>query len=126
MEINSPHPYANLRAYRCAETLSNEVFWITRTFPQSVHEGLTRDLRESTRTVSRHVMLAWKHRFSGAEFREHLDAAETACGALLRQLNVALEQRYLPPGTHEHLLQCQGLVHQHLHRLRDQRIALLA
>lgn len=126
MEINTPHPYSNLRVHRYAETFSEEIFWVTRSFPQSVHEGLTRALRESSDAIVHHVRLAWIHRFSGAAFRMHLDTADAACADVALQLTQALEQHFLPPDTYAHLSEGKALLHEMLHRLRDQRIALLA
>ena len=126
MEINTTRPYENLRAYHYASDLSDNVFWITRTFPPAEHDALTHTLRHEAQSVALHIRLGWNKRFSGHAFREHIGEALQACMRLTRGLNVAFERSYLDVEQYEELLEHKACVQRTVRRLREQRIALLA
>ncbi len=128
MEVTAlpPGSFVNLRAYRCAADLAQDLFWITRRFPQAEQAALTGPLRRTARAISVHVMQGWNRRYHGPAFRAHLGEAHTACSRLGQWLDRAYERRYLSDDEHEALRAREAELHCMLRRLRDQRIAMLA
>lgn len=115
----------NLRAFRRAEGLSTELFWITRRFPQEEQFALTDQLRRTARTIQTSVAKGWNRRYSPCDFRDHIAEAQSACARLGLWLYRAYACDYLTAGEYRALLAQKSALQQMLLRLYDQRIALL-
>lgn len=113
--------YQNLRAYRRAETIANDLFWLTRRFPNEERHALSVQLRHLARTIPQHIAQGWTRRHEDITLGEHLRAATEACQQLAHWLNVAHACQCITSAEHARLMQQQGEVVRLLERLRRDR-----
>lgn len=120
------HAYRNLRAYRHANALASDVFWITRRFPARERHAQTDQLRRTSRALTEHIVDAWANRYAPRAFRYHLDTAHLMGTHLRHGIDRAYDSTYLSGADHTDLLLRTRQVQQLLRRLQEQRIGLLA
>jgi four helix bundle protein len=119
-------PPRNLRVYRRAHQLNADLFWRTRQFPAPERRALTRQLRETTRVLLRHIEGAWQHRYRPGAFRTHLTQALGACARLTLWLKLAHECHYLSALDYADLVDRTDEIDRLLRRFQQHRIRLLA
>jgi four helix bundle protein len=113
--------YQNLRAYRRAEAIASDLFWLTRRFPNEERHALSVQLRQLARTIPQHIAQGWARRHEEVTLGEHLRLATDACQQLAHWLNVAHACRCLTATEHSRLMQQQGEVARLLGRLLQDR-----
>ncbi len=122
---STDHTLHNLKAYRRACDLADDVFWMTRRFPPPAQARLIRELRHAADAISVEVEKAWEHLEHRPTYELHLDGAQSACAYLGLWLNFSLEAKYLTLDQYETLLHRNHALQQAVNQLRVRRRLLL-
>lgn len=106
--------FRELLAYQKAFSLSMEVFWISKTFPQEETYSLTDQIRRSSRSVCANIAEAYRKRIYVRNFVSKLSDSDAENSETAVWLDFALACQYLTgeqhAGFYEHSLEIGRLI----------------
>ena len=96
--------FRELKVYRAAFELQQQIFEITRSFPKDETFSLTDQMRRSSRSIGANLAEAWHKRRYEAHFVSKLTDADAEQAETQHWLDTALACNYLKPESHLSLL----------------------
>lgn len=104
--------YGELRVYRAAFELQQQIFEITKSFPKEEMYSLTDQIRRASRSIGANLAEAWQKRRYESHFVSKLSDSDADAEQAETQhwLDTALACRYITPEIHTDLLsRCQDI-----------------
>ncbi|MEM9996702.1 MAG: four helix bundle protein [Bacteroidota bacterium] len=95
--------YRDLRVYRVAFRLQQEVFELTQGFPKEERYALTDQIRRSSRSVGANIAEAWHKRSYRAHFVSKLSDADAEAAETRHWLDTAQACGYFRPAQKQEL-----------------------
>lgn len=97
--------FRDLKAYRVAFELQQEIFEITRHFPKEEMYSLTDQIRRSSRSIGANISEAWHKRRYEAHFVSKLTDSDAEQAETQHWLETAYACGYVTSEKHQQLLQ---------------------
>ena len=102
--------FRELRVYKTAFELQQDVFAITRRFPSEERFSLTSQIRRSSRAIGANLAEAWQKRLYPAHFTSKLTDSDAELAETRHWLDTALACEYLSSGDHADLVEkCESI-----------------
>jgi len=96
--------FRELRVYRAAFELQQEIFEVTKEFPKEELYSLTDQIRRSSRSIGGNIAEAWQKRRYPAHFMSKLSDADGEQAETQHWLDTAQKCRYISDGCHDRLM----------------------
>ncbi len=96
--------YRDLKVYKLAFELQQEIFLITKPFPREELYSLTDQVRRSSRSIGANIAESWQKRRYPAHFVSKLSDADGEQAETQHWLATSLACDYISPSEHKHLL----------------------
>jgi hypothetical protein len=87
--------HLNLKAFRSAFTIHNDLYWVSRSFPVRLDFSLTRPMRTTSMHIVEEVEHAWRARHDLPRFQVHIARAQEEAAMLDQYLLRAREEDVL-------------------------------
>ena len=97
--------FRDLKVYKLAFELQQEVFEITKSFPKEELYSLTDQIRRASRSVGANISESWQKRRYAAHFVSKLSDADGEQAESQHWLNTALHCSYISAEQNERLVQ---------------------
>ncbi len=97
--------FNDLRVYKLAFELQQEIFQISKTFPTEERYALTDQIRRASRSIGANLAEAWQKRRYIAHFVSKLTDADGEQAETQHWLNTAAACDYVPEKAHRALLE---------------------
>ncbi len=97
--------FRDLKVYRLAFELQQEIFELTKSFPKEELYSLTDQIRRASRSVGANVSEAWMKRRYSAHFVSKLSDADGEQAETLHWLDTSLACGYISDQDHKRLFQ---------------------
>jgi four helix bundle protein len=96
--------FRDLKVYRAAFELQQEIFNISKDFPKEELYSLTDQIRRSSRSIGANIAEAWHKRRYQAHFVSKLTDSDAEQAETQHWLDTAKACGYMSPDTHRRLL----------------------
>jgi four helix bundle protein len=97
--------FRDLKVYKTAFELQQEVFELTKSFPKEELYSLTDQIRRSSRSIGANITESWQKRRYVAHFVSKLSDADGEQAETQHWLDTSLACGYISPEEHERLFQ---------------------
>ena len=97
--------FRDLKVYKLAFELQQEIFEITKSFPKEELYSLTDQIRRATRSVGANISESWQKRRYAAHFVSKLSDADGEQAESQHWLDTALSCKYISTEKNESLVQ---------------------
>ena len=97
--------FQDLKVYKLAFELQQEVFELTKTFPKDETFSLTNQIRKSSRSIGANISESWQKRRYVAHFVSKLTDADGEQAETQHWLDTSLACEYISREEHERLFQ---------------------
>jgi four helix bundle protein len=102
--------FRDLKVYRAAFSLQQEIFEVTKTFSKEERYSLTDQIRRASRAIGANLAEAWQKRRYPSHFVSKLTDSDAEQAETQHWLDTAFECQYLDQDKHRKLLdQCQEI-----------------
>ena len=95
--------FRDLKVYKAAFELQQEIFEITKTFPREEPYSLTDQIRRASRSVGANLSEAWQKRRYVAHFTSKLTDSDGELAETRHWLDTSLACKYITRQDHEKL-----------------------
>jgi hypothetical protein len=85
----------NLKAFRSAFAIHNDLYWVSRSFPVRLDFSLTRPMRTTSMHIAEEIEAAWRSRHDLPRFDVHIARAQEEAALLDQYLLRAREEDVL-------------------------------
>jgi four helix bundle protein len=97
--------FRDLKVYKLAFELQQEIFELTKKFPKEERYSLTDQIRRASRSVGANIAESWQKRRYSAHFVSKLSDADGEQAESRHWLDTSLSCGYISTEEHEHLVQ---------------------
>jgi four helix bundle protein len=97
--------FQDLKVYKLAFELQQEIFELTKTFPKEETYSLTNQIRKSSRSIGANISESWQKRRYVAHFVSKLTDADGEQAETQHWLDTSLACEYISRQEHERLFQ---------------------
>ena len=102
--------FRDLKVYKMAFELQQEIFEITKSFPKEELYSLTDQIRRSSRSIGSNIAEAWQKRRYEAHFVSKLSDSDGEQAETQHWLDTSYDCAYISADDHKYLLEkCKGI-----------------